>query len=146
MGWMDETDARLTTADDDFASAGKHRDLSFKAARAGVSVNSSAKFIWRHRRRRERYAGKSHRTAPRRRELRAWRVRVIAEPPPSALPIMPSVAAMLAVLGVLLVVMGAFRDPAPANSTVAGMPAEYEADVIRAGSICQVVTPSIIAA
>ena len=53
MGWMDEAGARLTAADDDFASklGSTTRDLSFKAARAGVKgVNSSAKFIWRHRR------------------------------------------------------------------------------------------------
>ena len=53
MGWMDEAGARLTVADDDFASklGSATRDLTFKAARAGVKgVNSSAKFIWRHRR------------------------------------------------------------------------------------------------
>ena len=53
---------------------------------------------------------------------------------------------MLAVLGVLLAVMGAFLGSSASESTVSGVPAEYEADVIRAGSICQVVTPSIIAA
>lgn len=53
---------------------------------------------------------------------------------------------MLAVLGVLLAVMGAFLGSNASESTVSGVPAEYEADVIRAGSICQVVTPSIIAA
>ena len=49
MGWMDEAGARLTVADDDFASklGSATRDLTFKAARAGVKgVNSSAKFIW----------------------------------------------------------------------------------------------------
>ena len=72
--------------------------------------------------------------------------RVIAGAASISLPIMPVIAAMLAVLGVLLAVMGAFLGSSASESTVAGMPAEYEADVIRAGSICQVVTPSIIAA
>ena len=72
--------------------------------------------------------------------------RVIAGAASISLPIMPVIAAMLAVLGVLLAVMGAFLGSSASESTVAGMPAEYEADVIRAGYICQVVTPSIIAA
>ena len=72
--------------------------------------------------------------------------RVIAGAASISLPIMPVIAAMLAVLGVLLAVMGAFLGSSASESTVSGVPAEYEADVTRAGSICQVVTPSIIAA
>ena len=53
LDWMDEASARLTAADDDPASqlGAATRDLTFKAARKGVKgVNSSARFIWRHRR------------------------------------------------------------------------------------------------
>ena len=157
MGWMDEAGARLTAADDDFASklGSTTRDLSFKAARAGVKgVNSSAKFIWRHRRapakavRGAKATGQAAVRAARAAAnfVRMAASRVIAGAASISLPIMPVIAAMLAVLGVLLAVMGAFLGSSASESTVAGMPAEYEADVIRAGSICQVVTPSIIAA
>ena len=157
MGWMDEAGARLTAADDDFASklGSTTRDLSFKAARAGVKgVNSSAKFIWRHRRAPVKAARDVQ--ATRQAAVRAARAaanfvrmatsRVIAGAASISLPILPVIAAMLAVLGVLLAVMGAFLGSSASESTVSGVPAEYEADVIRAGSICQVVTPSIIAA
>lgn len=157
MGWMDEAGARLTAADDDFASklGSITRDLSFKAARAGVKgVNSSAKFIWRHRRAPVKAARDVQ--ATRQAAVRAARAaanfvrmatsRVIAGAASISLPILPVIAAMLAVLGVLLAVMGAFLGSSASESTVSGVPAEYEADVIRAGSICQVVTPSIIAA
>ena len=157
MGWMDEAGARLTAADDDFASklGSTTRDLSFKAARAGVKgVNSSAKFIWRHRRAPVKAARDVQATGQA--AVRAARAaanfvrmaasRVIAGAASISLPIMPVIAAMLAVLGVLLAVMGAFLGSNASESTVTGVPAEYEADVIRAGSICQVVTPSIIAA
>ena len=157
MGWMDEAGARLTAADDDFASklGSATRDLTFKAARAGVKgVNSSAKFIWRHRRAPVKAARDVQATGQA--AVRAARVaanfvrmaasRVIAGAASISLPILPVIAAMLAVLGVLLAVMGAFLGSNASESTVSGVPAEYEADVIRAGSICQVVTPSIIAA
>lgn len=157
MGWMDEAGARLTAADDDFASklGSTTRDLSFKAARAGVKgVNSSAKFIWRHRRAPVKAARDVQATGQA--AVRAARAaanfvrmaasRVIAGAASISLPILPVIAAMLAVLGVLLAVMGAFLGSSASESTVSGVPAEYEADVIRAGSICQVVTPSIIAA
>lgn len=157
MGWMDEAGARLTAADDDFASklGSTTRDLSFKAARAGVKgVNSSAKFIWRHRRspakavRGAKATGQAAVRAARAAAnfVRMAASRVIAGAASISLPIMPVIAAMLAVLGVLLAVMGAFLGSSASESTVSGVPAEYEADVIRAGSICQVVTPSIIAA
>lgn len=157
MGWMDEAGARLTAADDDFASklGSTTRDLSFKAARAGVKgVNSSAKFIWRHRRAPVKAARDVQATGQA--AVRAARAaanfvrmaasRVIAGAASISLPILPVIAAMLAVLGVILAVMGAFLGSSASESTVSGVPAEYEADVIRAGSICQVVTPSIIAA
>lgn len=157
MGWMDEAGTRLTAADDDFASklGSTTRDLSFKAARAGVKgVNSSAKFIWRHRRAPVKAARDVQATGQA--AVRAARAaanfvrmatsRVIAGAASISLPILPVIAAMLAVLGVLLAVMGAFLGSSASESTVSGVPAEYEADVIRAGSICQVVTPSIIAA
>ena len=157
MGWMDEAGARLTAADDDFASklGSATRDLSFKVARAGVKgVNSSAKFIWRHRRAPVKVARDVQATGQA--AVRAARVavnfvrraasRVIAGAASISLPILPVIAAMLAVLGVFLAVMGAFLGSSASESTVSGVPAEYESDVIRAGSICQVVTPSIIAA
>lgn len=157
MGWMDEAGARLTAADDDSASklGSATRDLSFKAARAGVKgVNSSAKFIWRHRRapvkavRGAKATGQAAVRAARAAAnfVRMAASRVIAGAASISLPVLPVIAAMLAVLGVLLAVMGAFLGSGAGESTVSGVPAEYEADVIRAGSICQVVTPSIIAA
>ena len=152
MGWMDEAGARLTAADDFASKLGSTtRDLSFKAARAGVKgVNSSAKFIWRHRRAPVKVARDVQATGQA--AVRAARAaanfvrmaasRVIAGAASISLPILPVIAAMLAVLGVLLAVMGAFLGSSASESTVSGVPAEYEADVIRAGSICQVVTPS----
>lgn len=157
LDWMDEASARLTAADDDPASqlGAATRDLTFKAARKGVKgVNSSARFIWRHRRapakavRGAKATGQAAVRAARAAAnfVRMAASRVIAGAASISLPIMPVIAAMLAVLGVLLAVMGAFLGSSASESTVSGVPAEYEADVIRAGSICQVVTPSIIAA
>lgn len=157
LDWMDEASARLTAADDDPASqlGAATRDLTFKAARKGVKgVNSSARFIWRHRRapakavRGAKATGQAAVRAARAAAnfVRMAASRVIAGAASVSLPIMPVIAAMLAVLGVLLAVMGAFLGSSASESTVSGVPAEYEADVIRAGSICQVVTPSIIAA
>lgn len=157
LDWMDEASARLTAADDDPASqlGAATRDLTFKAARKGVKgVNSSARFIWRHRRAPAKAArgAKAVGTTGARvaraavNLVRAAASRIAAGAASISLPIMPVIAAMLAVLGVLLAVMGAFLGSSASESTVSGVPAEYEADVIRAGSICQVVTPSIIAA
>lgn len=157
LDWMDEASARLTAADDDPASqlGAATRDLTFKAARKGVKgVNSSARFIWRHRRapakavRGAKAVGTTGARVARAAVnlVRAAASRIAAGAASISLPIMPVIAAMLAVLGVLLAVMGAFLGSSASESTVSGVPAEYEADVIRAGSICQVVTPSIIAA
>lgn len=156
MGWMDKTGARLTAADDFASKLGSAtRDLSFKAARTGVrGVNSSAKFIWRRRRapvkavRSVKATGQAAMRAARAAAnfARTSVSRAIAGAASISLPIMPVIAAMLAVLGVLLAAMGAFLGSSASESTVSGVPAEYEADVIRAGSICQVVTPGVIAA
>lgn len=157
LDWMDEASARLTAADDDPASqlGAATRDLTFKAARKGVKgINSSARFIWRHRRapakavRGAKAVGTTGARVARAAVnlVRAAASRIAAGAASISLPIMPVIAAMLAVLGVLLAVMGAFLGSSASESTVSGVPAEYEADVIRAGSICQVVTPSIIAA
>lgn len=158
LDWMDEASARLTAADDDPASqlGAATRDLTFKAARKGVKgVNSSARFIWRHRRAPAKAArgAKAVGTTGARvaraavNLVRAAASRIAAGAASISLPIVPVIAALIAVLGVLLAVMGAFLGSSASESTgVANVPAEYEADVIRAGSICQVVTPSIIAA
>ena len=157
LDWMDEASARITAADDDPASqlGDATRDLTFKAARKGVrGVTSSARFIWRHRHAPSRAvrgvratASTGARVARAAANLvRAAASRIAAGAASISLPVLPIIAAMIAVLGVLLAVMGAFLGSSASESTVAGMPAEYEADVIRAGSICQVVTPSIIAA
>ena len=157
LDWMDEASARITAADDDPASqlGDATRDLTFKAVRKGVrGVTSSARFIWRHRHAPSRAvrgvraaASTGARVARAAANLvRAAASRIAAGAASISLPVLPIIAAMIAVLGVLLAVMGAFLGSSASESTVAGMPAEYEADVIRAGSICQVVTPSIIAA
>lgn len=157
LDWMDEASARLTAADDDPASqlGAATRDLTFKAARKGVKgVNSSARFIWRHRRapakavRGAKAVGTTGARVARAAVnlVRAAASRIAAGAASISLPIVPVIAALIAVLGVLLAVMGAFLGSSASESTVSGVPAEYEADVIRAGSICQVVTPSIIAA
>lgn len=158
LDWMDEASARLTAADDDPASqlGAATRDLTFKAARKGVKgVNSSARFIWRHRRapakavRGAKAVGTTGARVARAAVnlVRAAASRIAAGAASISLPIVPVIAALIAVLGVLLAVMGAFLGSSASESTgVANVPAEYEADVIRAGSICQVVTPSIIAA
>ena len=157
LDWMDEASARITAADDDPASqlGDATRDLTFKAARKGVrGVTSSARFIWRHRHAPSRAvrgvratASTGARVARAAANLvRAAASRIAAGAASISLPVLPIIAAMIAVLGVLLAVMGAFLGSSASESTVSGVPAEYEADVIRAGSICQVVTPSIIAA
>ena len=157
LDWMDEASARITAADDDPASqlGDATRDLTFKAVRKGVrGVTSSARFIWCHRHAPSRAvrgvraaASTGARVARAAANLvRAAASRIAAGAASISLPVLPIIAAMIAVLGVLLAVMGAFLGSSASESTVAGMPAEYEADVIRAGSICQVVTPSIIAA
>lgn len=157
LDWMDEASARITAADDDPASqlGDATRDLTFKAVRKGVrGVTSSARFIWCHRHAPSRAvrgvraaASTGARVARAAANLvRAAASRIAAGAASISLPVLPIIAAMIAVLGVLLAVMGAFLGSSASESTVSGVPAEYEADVIRAGSICQVVTPSIIAA
>lgn len=158
LDWMDEASARITAADDDPASqlGDATRDLTFKAVRKGVrGVTSSARFIWCHRHAPSRAvrgvraaASTGARVARAAANLvRAAASRIAAGAASISLPVLPIIAAMIAVLGVLLAVMGAFLGSSASESTgVANVPAEYEADVIRAGSICQVVTPSIIAA
>ena len=158
LDWMDEASARITAADDDPASqlGDATRDLTFKAARKGVrGVTSSARFIWRHRHapaRAVRGARAAASTGARVARaavnlVRAAVSRVAAGAASISLPTLPIIAALIAVLGVLLAVMGAFLGSSASESTgVANVPAEYEADVVRAGSICPTVTPSIIAA
>ena len=158
LDWMDEASARITAADDDPASqlGDATRDLTFKAARKGVrGVTSSARFIWRHRHAPSRAvrgvraaASTGARVARAAANLvRAAASRIAAGAASISLPVLPIIAAMIAVLGVLLAVMGAFLGSSASESTgVANVPAEYEADVVRAGSICPTVTPSIIAA
>lgn len=158
LDWMDEASARITAADDDPASqlGDATRDLTFKAVRKGVrGVTSSARFIWRHRHAPSRAvrgvraaASTGARVARAAANLvRAAASRIAAGDASISLPVLPIIAAMIAVLGVLLAVMGAFLGSSASESTgVANVPAEYEADVVRAGSICPTVTPSIIAA
>ena len=158
LDWMDEASARITAADDDPASqlGDATRDLTFKAVRKGVrGVNSSARFIWRHRRapakavRGAKAVGTTGARVARAAAnlVRAAASRIAAGVTSVSLPVLPIIAAMIAVLGVLLAVLGAFLGSSASESTgVANVPAEYEADVVRAGSICPTVTPSIIAA
>lgn len=158
LDWMDEASARITAADDDPASqlGDATRDLTFKAVRKGVrGVTSSARFIWRHRHAPSKAvrgvraaASTGVRVACAAANLvRAAASRIAAGAASISLPVLPIIAAMIAVLGVLLAVMGAFLGSSASESTgVANVPAEYEADVVRAGSICPTVTPSIIAA
>lgn len=158
LDWMDEASARITAADDDPASqlGDATRDLTFKAARKGVrGATSSARFIWRHRHapaRAVRGARAAASTGARVARaavnlVRAAVSRVAAGAASISFPVLPIIAALIAVLGVLLAVMGAFLGSSASESTgVANVPAEYEADVIRAGSVCEIVTPSIIAA
>ena len=158
LDWMDEASARITAADDDPASqlGDATRDLTFKAVRKGVrGVTSSARFIWRHRHapsravRGVRAAASTgaHVARAAANLVRAAASRIAAGAASISLPVLPIIAAMIAVLGVLLAVMGAFLGSSASESTgVANVPAEYEADVVRAGSICPTVTPSIIAA
>lgn len=158
LDWMDEASARITAADDDPASqlGDATRDLTFKAVRKGVrGVTSSARFIWRHRHAPSRAvrgvraaASTGARVARAAANLvRAAASRIAAGAASISLPVLPIIAAMIAVLGVLLAVMGAFLGSSASESTgVANVPAEYEADVVRTGSICPTVTPSIIAA
>lgn len=158
MGWADEAGARLVAADDDLASrvGNSTRDLAFKAARKGVSgVTSSARFIWRHRAapvkaaRGVKATGRVGVRVIRAAAgiVRAAAVRVAAGLTSISLPILPVIAVMVAVLALLMAVMGAFMaSGASASAEVRGVPAEYEADVIRAGSICELITPPVIAA
>lgn len=155
---MGGTGADQAAADDDFASklGDGTRDLAFRAARAGVrGVTSSAAFIWRHRRapvkaaRAAKAAGQGGVRAVRAvaNFVRMVVSRVMAGAVAVSLPILPVIAAALAVVGAIMAVLAFFLGSSASASTgVANVPAEYEADVIRAGSICQVVTPSVVAA
>ena len=158
LGWVDEAGARLTATDDDFASrmGNATRDLAFRATRGGVSgVTSSARFIWRHRgapvkavrgvKTTGRVGARVIRVAAG--VVRAAAVRVAAGLTSISVPVLPVVAVMVAVLAMLMAVMGAFMaSSASASAGVEGVPAEYEADVIRAGSVCELITPPVIAA
>ena len=158
-GAVDGIDSRLMQADDDEASqlATGARSLAFRASRAGVSgVSSSARFMWRHRRapakavragaRTARSAAGAARAAAA--VVRAAVTRVATAAATISLPVVPLIAAVMAVVAVLTAVLSVFvsKEPEAEAGDVQGVPAEYLADVKRAGSICQVVTPSVIAA
>ncbi|WP_137655956.1 lytic transglycosylase domain-containing protein [Bifidobacterium moukalabense] len=158
LGWVGEANARLTAGDDDIASKAGNtaRDLAFKASRRGVrGVSSSARFIWRHRRapvKAVRGAKSAVNASVRAARAMARVIRVIAAKIMSimgavSLPLIPLLVAILTVVVVLVSVLGVFMaGTASASTGVKGVPGEYESDVIRAGSICDLITPPVIAA
>ena len=158
LGWVGEANARLTAGDDDIASKAGNatRDLAFKASRGGVKgVSSSARFIWRHRRapvKAVRGAKSTVNASVRAARAMARVIRVIAAKIMSimgavSLPLIPLLVVILTVVVVLVSVLGAFMaGSASASTGVKGVPSEYESDVIRAGSICDLITPPVIAA
>ena len=158
-GVADGIDSRLMQTDTDEASqlATGVRSLTFRASRAGASgVSSSARFMWRHRHapakavragaRTARSAAGAARAAVA--VIRAAVTRVATAAATISLPVVPLIAAVMAVVAVLTAVLSVFvsKEPETEGGDVQNVPAEYLADVKRAGSICQVVTPSIIAA
>lgn len=158
-GVADGIDSRLMQTDTDEASqlATGVRSLTFRASRAGASgISSSARFMWRHRHapakavragaRTARSAAGAARAAVA--VIRAAVTRVATAAATISLPVVPLIAAVMAVVAVLTAVLSVFvsKEPETEGGDVQNVPAEYLADVKRAGSICQVVTPSIIAA
>ena len=153
-GVTDGIDSRLMQADTDEASqlATGVRSLTFRAS----GVSSSARFMWRHRHapskavragaRTARSAAAAARAAVA--VIRAAVTRVATAAATISLPVVPLIAAVMAVVAVLTAVLSVFvsKEPETEGGDVQNVPAEYLADVKRAGSICQVVTPSVIAA
>lgn len=134
------------------------RDLAFRAGRAGVKgVTSSSRFMWRHRKApvkaAKATAGGARATVRAARAaamaIRAAATAVVSAVTSAGLPLIAILAAILAVVA-MIAGMFSFLFGAANSSTDAGgvdnVPAEYLQDVIRAGSVCETVTPSVIAA
>lgn len=155
-----KADASLMQADTDDASriGTASRDLAFRAGRAGVKgVTSSSRFMWRHRKApvkaAKATAGGARATVRAARAaamaIRAAATAVVSAVTSAGLPLIAILAAILAVVA-MIAGMFSFLFGAANSSTDAGgvdnVPAEYLQDVIRAGSVCETVTPSVIAA
>ena len=127
-----------------------------RAARTGGrGVTSSVTFMWRHRQapaKAVKSAAGQLRATQRAARYVAGVVRVAAARISQAVaavsvPVLPAVMAVIAALLVVVCLFAAvFGAAGQQNSGVSNVPAEYESDVIRAGSICDLVTPSVIAA
>ena len=164
LGWADQADGMLLQADDDLASRiGKGvRTIAWRGGRVGAKagvkgVTSSAEFIWRHRtmpvtRKTVHGIAGGARATVRAAHATSMAVRAIAGKIMGAVasmsaPTLPIVCGLLAVVLLFVSIMGAFLGMgSQQNVGVKGVPAEYEADVIRAGSICDLITPPVIAA
>lgn len=64
----------------------------------------------------------------------------------ASLPLLPVFAAVLAAICVVTSMFSFLFSVAASNQTISNVPTEYMEDVLRAGAICPVVTPSVIAA
>ena len=152
-------DSRLMQADTDEASriGTASRDLAFKAGRAGVKgVTSSSKAMWRHRKapvKAAKAAVNGAKSAVRMIRAAAAMVRTAVAAISGAigsmgLPMLAMLSAILAIVvmiaSVTSLLFGAAQDSA--TTSVDNVPAEYRSDVVRAGSVCGIVTPSVIAA
>lgn len=154
-----QIDSRLMQADTDEASriGTASRDIAFKAGRSGVrGVTSSSKAMWRHRKAPVKAAKATvdgAKTAIRMIRVAAAMVRTAVTAIAGAIGSMglPLIAILAAILAVVVMIASVFsflfggvQDST--TTSVDNVPAEYQSDVIRAGSVCEIVTPSIIAA
>ena len=148
-----DTDTRFAYTVRDIAhQAGK------QAAAGGVrGINSSAKFMWRHRqapKQAARAGVQGAKTAARAARQAAAMVRAAAAAVSTAvsavasLPLLPIFAAVMAAICVITTVFSFLFSAATAkqDDDISNVPGEYMADVLRAGEICPVVTPGVIAA
>lgn len=156
----DDIDARLARSDGDDASrlATTTRGAAFRASRAGVSgVSSSTRFMWRHRAapaKAARTTASGAKAAVRAAHAASAFVRAavahvahaVGAATAIVLPMLPVLSAVLAVILVVASVMSFLFGAAASASGASNVPDEYQADVQRAGSVCQVVTASVIAA
>jgi len=158
LNMLEDTQSRIAGMDaDDISRIGSTSSrMAVTAGRKAVSATGSfARTMWRHRKtpakavRTGRNAARAATRAARMtaRLARAVATRAAAAVASISLPMLPMIAAILAVVMLMATIMagiaGLFSN---ATVGVRNVPDEYASDVMRAGSVCAVVTPAVIAA
>ena len=139
----------------DAATSQVQGDTDTRFAYTVRGINSSAKFMWRHRqapKRAARAGVQGAKTAARAARQAAAMVRAVATAVSTAvsavasLPLLPIFAAVMAAICIVTSIFSFLFGATTAKQSISNVPTEYMEDVLHAGEICPVVTPSVIAA